>query len=187
MRARFALIYSQIPFELREIELRNKPQHMLQLSPKGTVPVLLTANQEVIDQSLDIMYWALNQYDPQAWLPVPGSEQDLLTEHWLNLNDGPFKRLLDIYKYPQRYPQEDNQKIFEQALDLYVLPLNQRLKDQPFLLSENISMLDVALLPFVRQFIGVNTQKCHQLPIKPLLDWLDFFLLSDLFHKVMAK
>ncbi len=187
MRARFTLIYSQIPFELREIELRNKPEQMLQLSPKGTVPVLLTAEQTVIDQSLDIMYWALHQHDPQAWLPVPSTEQKQLTDHWIDMNDGPFKRLLDIYKYPQRYPQEDTQKIFEEALEIYVFPLNQRLKDQPFLLGQNISLLDVAIFPFIRQFINVDIQKCHQLPIKQLLDWLNFFLQSDLFHKVMAK
>ncbi len=187
MRARFTLIYSQIPFELREIEMRNKPEHMLQLSPKGTVPVLFTVEQEVIDQSLDIMYWSLHQHDPQAWLPLKGSQERQLMEHWININDGPFKRLLDIYKYPQRFPQENHQKIFEEALELYVLPLNRRLEDAPFLLGKNISMFDVALFPFVRQFVGVDPQIMKQLPIQAILVWLNFFQLSDLFHKVMAK
>ena len=87
MRARFALIYAQIPFELREIELRNKPLQMLQLSPKGTVPVLLTSDQRVIDQSIDIMYWALNQFDPDGWLPIDGSEQRQTMESWIEIND----------------------------------------------------------------------------------------------------
>ena len=187
MRARFTLIYSQIPFELREIEMRNKPEHMLQLSPKGTVPVLFTVEQEVIDQSLDIMYWSLHQHDPQAWLPLQGSQERQLMEHWIHINDGPFKRLLDIYKYPQRFPQEDHKKIFEEALEIYLLPLNRRLEDAPFLLGENISMFDVALFPFIRQFIGVDPQIKNQLPIQALLAWLNFFQLSDLFHKVMAK
>jgi glutathione S-transferase len=187
MRARFALIYAQIPFERREIELRNKPLHMLQLSPKGTVPVLLTSDQRVIDQSIDIMYWALNQFDPDGWLPFAGSEQRQIMESWIEINDGPFKKLLDIYKYPQRFPEEDPQKILEQAMELYFFPLNQRLEQQTFLLGDHITMLDVALFPFVRQFVGVDPQKMDQLPLKALLDWLHFFVTSDVFRQVMAK
>ena len=187
MRARFALIYAQIPFELREIELRNKPLQMLQLSPKGTVPVLLTSDQRVIDQSIDIMYWALNQFDPDGWLPIAGSEQRQTMESWIEINDGPFKKLLDIYKYPQRFLEEDPKKIFDQAMELYFFPLNQRLEQQTFLFGEHMTMLDLALFPFVRQFVGVDPKKMDQLPLKALLGWLHFFVTSDLFRQVMAK
>jgi glutathione S-transferase len=187
MRARCALLYAKIPYEHREIELRQKPKSMLRISPKGTVPVLCTQQQDVIDESLDVMYWALAQHDPDKWLPVRGSLQWQQMEYWIGINDGPFKVLLDIYKYPERHPSYDREEVFQQAMELYLFPLNAILEKQAFLLGEHVSMLDIALMPFVRQFVGVDSKKVHETPINKLLEWLNFFILSDLFHTAMAK
>jgi len=187
MRARCALIYAQIDVEIREIELRSKPRSMLELSPKGTVPVLLTQNHSVIDQSIDIMYWALEQNDPEAWLPEKDSTPRVDMQKWVEINDGPFKQLLDQYKYPERFPELARTQVLESAMKLYLIPLNQILENKDFLLGEKISMLDIALFPFVRQFAASDSKKFHELPLKKLSEWLNFFILSDLFHKAMAK
>jgi glutathione S-transferase len=187
MRARCALIYADIDFEIREIDLRAKPLSMQKLSPKATVPVLLTNQQQVIDQSLDIMNWALAQHDPEHWLFEKGTTNHQITHEWIGINDGPFKQLLDQYKYPNRYPEQSQEQVLELALNMYLVPLNDRLKHQQFLLGNQISMLDIALFPFVRQFMGVDSKKFQQLPLKELSEWLNFFILSDLFNKVMAK
>jgi glutathione S-transferase len=187
MRARCALIYSQIEVEIREIELRSKPNSMLMLSPKGTVPVLLTENQLVIDQSIDIMYWALDQNDPEHWLPGKDSFQSFEMQKWIAINDGPFKQLLDQYKYPERFPELARTEVLESAVNLYLLPLNQILENKTFLLGDKMSILDIAIFPFIRQFVASDSKKFHDLPLKKLADWLNFFILSDLFHKSMAK
>ncbi|BDW10714.1 glutathione S-transferase [Polynucleobacter sp. SHI8] len=187
MRARCALIYAKIDVEIREIELRSKPQSMLTISPKGTVPVLLTKNQLVIDQSIDVMYWALDQNDPQQWLPEKDSFQRLEMERWIEVNDGSFKQLLDQYKYPERFPELVRAEVLDAAMNLYLLPLNEILENKTFLLGDKISMLDIALFPFVRQFMASDSKKFHELPLKKLAEWLNFFILSDLFHQVMAK
>jgi len=187
MRARCALIYAHIDVEIREIELRSKPRSMLELSPKGTVPVLLTQNHSVIDQSIDIMYWALEQNDPEAWLPEKDSTPRVDMQKWVEINDGPFKQLLDQYKYPERFPELARTQVLESAMKLYLIPLNQILENKDFLLGEKISMLDIALFPFVRQFAASDSKKFHELPLKKLSEWLNFFILSDLFHKAMAK
>ncbi len=187
MRARCALIYANIDFEIREIELRAKPLSMLKLSPKATVPVLLTNQQQVIDQSLDIMNWALAQHDPDQWLSEKGTANQEITQKWIGINDGPFKQLLDQYKYPNRYPEQSQEQVLELALNIYLLPLNDRMKHHKFLLGNQMSMLDIAIFPFVRQFMGVDSKKFQQLPLKELSEWLNFFILSDLFNKVMAK
>jgi len=187
MRARCALIYAHIDVEIREIELRSKPRSMLELSPKGTVPVLLTQNHSVIDQSIDIMYWALEQNDPEAWLPEKDSTQRADMQKWVEINDGPFKQLLDQYKYPERFPELSRTQVLESAMNLYLLPLNQILENKNFLLGGKMSMLDIALFPFVRQFAASDSKKFHELSLKKLSEWLNFFILSDLFHKAMAK
>jgi len=187
MRARCALIYAQIDMEIREIELRSKPNSMLKLSPKGTVPVLLTKEQVVIDQSNDIMLWALAQHDPDHWLPEPGTAKSMEAQQWIEINDGPFKKLLDQYKYPERFPELSRADVLDSAMNLYLTPLNQLLENKNFLLGNKMSMLDIALFPFVRQFAASDAKKFHELPLKNLAGWLNFFILSDLFHQAMAK
>ena len=187
MRARLTLIYAGIDFQVREIELRSKPKSMLDISPKGTVPVLVTQDQLVIEESLEVMLWALSLHDPDSWLPKYNTSLREVMNQWISLNDGTFKILLDQYKYPQRYPMINSQETLEKAISTYLQPLDELLSKSKFLLGNSISMLDIALFPFVRQFFKVNENQFEMLSLKFLTEWLNFFILSDLFHKAMAK
>jgi glutathione S-transferase len=133
------------------------------------------------------MYWALAQHDSEAWLPEKDSTQRVDMQKWVEINDGPFKQLLDQYKYPERFPELARTQVLESAMNLYLMPLNQLLENKTFLLGDKMSMLDVALFPFVRQFVASDSKKFHELPLNNLSEWLNFFILSDLFHKAMAK
>lgn len=182
MRARMALKYSGIEFEHREIELRNKPKSMLLASPKGTVPVLCLDGQ-VLDQSIDIMRWALGHSDPAGWLNV----DDGLALHWIEKNDGPFKLLLDQYKYPNRFPDLDQTEVFSSYYKLMLEPIEVNLQSNPYLISGNLSWVDVAIFPFIRQFSMVNLPKFNQLPLPKTKQWLNQLLESELFKSVMNK
>jgi glutathione S-transferase len=182
MRARMALKYSGIEFEHREIELRNKPQSMLLVSPKGTVPVLCL-DGSVIDQSIDIMRWALGQSDPAGWLKV----EDSLAQQWIEKNDGPFKLLLDQYKYPNRFPDLQQSETLDSACNLMLEPIEAALQSNSYLLANNLSWVDVAIFPFIRQFSMVDLQKFEELPFPKTKQWLNQFLESELFQSVMQK
>jgi glutathione S-transferase len=182
MRARMALKYSGIELEHREIELRNKPQSMMDASPKGTVPVLLV-NQLVLDQSLDIMHWAIGQSDPDGWSNV----NDEVAQTWIEKNDGRFKALLDQYKYPNRYPELDQEAVLSEALQLMLLPMEKALQHSQYLLGEKMSWVDVAIFPFIRQFSMVNPSQFDQLPLPATKKWLKQHLESELFNSVMHK
>jgi len=182
MRARMALKYAYIDIELREIELRNKPPSMLKASPKGTVPVLCVGDL-VLDQSIDIMHWALKKSDPDGWEDV----DDIIAQAWIEKNDGPFKVLLDQYKYPNRFPGLDQEGVLRDALELMLLPMEKSLQVHPFLLGHSISWVDVAIFPFVRQFSMVNPEEFERLPISATRKWLAQHLDSELFNAVMHK
>lgn len=182
MRARMALKYANIDIEHREIELRNKPQSMLQVSPKGTVPVLCVGDL-VLDQSIDIMHWALKKSDPDGW----GDVDDIIAQAWIEKNDGPFKVLLDQYKYPNRFPELDQEKVLRDALELMLLPMEKSLQAHPYLLGHSLSWVDVAIFPFVRQFSMVNPEDFEGLPISATREWLAQHLDSELFNAVMHK
>ena len=182
MRARMALKYAGIVFEHREIELRNKPRSMLLASPKGTVPVLCVGDM-VIDQSVDIMRWALQQSDPDGW----GAVDDAMAKAWVEKNDGPFKALLDQYKYPNRFPELDSEKTLDEALQIMLLPMEDTLQKTRYLLGEKISWVDIAIFPFIRQFSMVDVKKFEQLPLPAVKAWLDQHLASNLFNSVMQK
>lgn len=182
MRARMALKYAGINVEHREIELRNKPQSMLAASPKGTVPVLCIGD-EVLDQSLDIMRWAMKQSDPDGW----GSVDDVIAQAWIDKNDGLFKTLLDQYKYPNRFPELDPEEVLKEALQVMLLPMEQSLLKSQYLLGDNMTWVDVAIFPFIRQFSMVDVKKFEQLPIPAVKAWLTKHLESDLFKSVMDK
>jgi len=186
MRARMALAYAQIPVEIREISLREKPASMLAISPKGTVPVL-QCGELVIEQSLEIMIWALQKSDPDQWL-----KSSFLDEAWqlIELNDGSFKALLDQYKYPERIklsPSLTREAILEKAIQTFIAPLEERLGSQPFLFGEQISIADIAIFPFIRQFAMVDKEWFDLAPFFNLKKWLDFHLGSPLFLGVMQK
>ena len=146
-----ALYYSKINYEHREILLRNRPEKLFQLSPKGTVPVLELPSGDVIDESFDIMKWALSINDPEMWFDQNSEKQvDLI-----KLNDDKFKKWLDKYKYHVRFPEyplEYYRKECEKILDIY----EDRLKDKSFFFGATISLADIAVMPFIRQFSNVD-------------------------------
>jgi glutathione S-transferase len=183
MRARMALAYSGIAVEIREISLREKPTSLLAISPKGTVPVL-QSDGLVIEQSYDIMKWALRQSDPDQWLSV---QTESVIDEWVEKNDGPFKKLLDQYKYPDRYPDISLEETLSQAMALFLGPINQQLKANPYLLGPKLSLADIALFPFVRQFAMVDPDWLDQSGLLFLKQWLNERLESPLFIGVMQK
>ena len=177
-----ALKYAGIEVEHREIELRNKPSSMLQASPKGTVPVLCIEDR-VIDQSLDIMRWALEQNDPKQWLAV----DVLAAQAWIEKNDGPFKKLLDQYKYPNRHPELNQEEVLKDAIEFMLNPMEQALNTNNYLLGNQLSWVDIAIFPFIRQFSMVNPTQFDGLPLPALRKWLHQHLESGLFVSVMDK
>lgn len=188
MRARMALWCAEIAVEVREISLRDKPPEMLALSPKGTVPVLHCADGRVIDQSLDIMRWALGQNDPCGWLRWQvDSEEYALQESLIHTNDTTFKHWLDRYKYADRYPDFAADHYRQQALTCQLDVLERLLSKQAFLGGDRSALSDVALFPFVRQFAAVDAAWFEASPYPATRQWLHGWLESPLFKKIMAK
>jgi len=189
MRARLALAVSGVGHELREVSLKSKPPELLTASPKGRVPVLVLPSGQVIDESLDIMRWALALNDPDGWLNV-GSLNDML--RMIAGNDGGFKHALDRYKYPNRYPLESggDAQAFALAQRLeaasWLAGLESRLH-QGWLCGAQASLADMATLPFVRQFAHTDTAWFAAQPWTQLQAWLARFEASALFESVMAK
>ena len=183
MRARMAIAYSDLIVEVREVVLRNKPQHLLDISPKGTVPVLLLNNGTVIEESLDIMTWALFQRDVDNWLINELSEE---IEQLIQWNDGEFKFYLDRYKYADRYPEYDEQHYREQA-EVFLIELENRLSQHTFICSEHISLADMAIFPFIRQFANVNPAWFENSEYQKLNQWLKHHIESSLFISIMDK
>lgn len=183
MRARMALAYAGIAVEIREISLREKPASMLAISPKGTVPVL-QSDGLVLDQSYDIMKWALKQSDSDQWL---SAETESVIDEWVEKNDGPFKKLLDQYKYPDRYPDISLEETLSQATTSFLGPINEQLKKSAYLLGSKISLADIAIFPFVRQFAMVDPKWIDQSGLSFLKQWLNEHIQSPLFLSVMQK
>ncbi|KQB51854.1 glutathione S-transferase [Pseudomonas endophytica] len=177
MRARMALRYSGVALSIIEVSLKAKPAEMLALSPKGTVPVLACADGQVIEQSLEIMLWALAQHDPDHWL---GPDSSALIEE----NDQVFKGSLDRYKYAIRYPEHPMEHYRAQGAE-FLQRLEDRLEQTPYLAGGTLSLADVALAPFIRQFAHVDRQWFTEAPYPRLNAWLERFLASELFTSVM--
>ena len=189
IRARLALAVSGINYELREVSLKNKPTDMLAASPKGTVPVLVLAGGRVIEESLGIMRWALAQNDPDHWLKN-GLINEILAI--IEGNDGQFKHALDRYKYPNRYPQESGGDAAAFALTSrgagarWLHTLETRLS-KGWLIGEHAGLVDMACLPFVRQFARTDAAWFAAQPWPRLHAWLARFESSALFEAVMGK
>lgn len=184
IRARLALLSAGTAYELHEVALRSKPPALLALSPKGTVPVLHLTDGRVLEQSLDIMLWALGQHDPQAWLTqFPLDEMLALVQ----LNDERFKPLLDRYKYPDRHPAAPAQAYRQEAIDTMLAGLNEGLGLRPYLLGRQPCLADMAILPFVRQFAQVDRNWWDHNELPALRSWLSTLLQTPLFEAVMAK
>ena len=184
MRGRMGIYGSGITVDYREIVLRNKPDHMVSISPKATVPVLQLADGTVIDESLDIMLWALGQNDPHGWL----SSDDMLLQMKAEIEevDATFKRHLDHYKYPNKYPDEDALANREAALGRLQI-WDQRLSDQAHLFADQVLLADIAIFPFVRQFANVDRDWFDAAAIPNVQRWLAYHLASDLFNAIMLK
>lgn len=185
MRARLALHVSGIVVEVREVSLRNKPESMLLASPKGSVPVLVLPDGQVIDESWDIMQWALRRHDPDNW---SGENEACLVAAipLLNENDSTFKAALDRYKYFERYP-EHPQLFYRNQGEQFLQQLENRLQLTKHLLSDDFSIADAAILPFIRQFADVDADWFAQSLYPALQRWLANFLTSNEFSAVMRK
>ncbi len=181
IRARLALKSAGLAIELREVALRDKPQEMLTLSPKGSVPVMHLADGRVIDESLLIMEWALSVADPQGWLIDQAHDEARIAHPLIERNDQDFKRLLDRYKYADRYPERSAASYRDESVDTHLNSLEARLSRSPHLTGDRPSLVDAALLPFVRQFAQVDTAWFDSAPLPSLRRWLQEWLASALF------
>jgi glutathione S-transferase len=186
MRARMALLQAGRTFEAVEVSLRDKPASLLALSPKATVPVLELPDGSVIEESWDILRWALAAPDAQGWWARAQSPANL---DLVQRNDGDFKRHLDLWKYPQRYvsgslaPDAHRDK----ALDVLLQPLEARLHSAPWLGGATPCATDLAVMPFVRQFAAVDTEWFATQDLPSVQAWLDGWLSSPLFVACMYK
>ena len=180
MRARIGLLKSGVSVELREILLRDKPAPFLETSPSATVPALRSADG-VLDESLDIMVWALKQNDPDDWLQMSEEGWKLIEQ-----SDGPFKSALDRTKYATRYPGVDPNEERAKASD-WLMQLDQRLERNEWLLGESATLADYAILPFVRQFANIDRGWFDEQDWPSLRKWLQRFLDSKEFAAIMPK
>jgi len=185
MRARMGLYGAQVTVEFREIVLRDKPAHMVAISPKATVPVLQLPDHRVIDESFDIMLWALGKSDPQGWLPDDETLLVRLKQEVAAL-EHTFKHHLDRYKYPDRYPGENAMHNREAAL-AHLEIWEGRLAAHENLFADNVLLGDIAIFPFVRQFANVDRAWFDIAPIPNVRRWLNHHLDSELFHAIMLK
>ena len=176
-----AIAYAGIEVGLREVVLKDKPEAMLAASSKGTVPVLVEINGRVIDESLDVMAWALDQQDSDDWLNGQGLQDPLIDSC-----DNTFKYWLDRYKYAVRFPEQSEQWYREQG-ERFLDQLEQLLTEHRYLRGDSLSAVDVAVMPFVRQFAAVDPTWWQQAPFPMTRNWLDAWLESRLFRSVMAK
>lgn len=185
MRARMALRYSEVAVDIVEVSLKAKPAEMLALSSKGTVPVL-NVDGQIIDESLEIMRWALACNDPQDWLLKDDRQGQLAIAALIEENDQRFKVHLNRYKYAERYPEQP-MAFYRAEGEVFLRKLDELLEGRDYLIADHPSLADVALMPFIRQFAHVDREWFAQTPYRRLQAWLQRFLTSELFTSVMAK
>ena len=203
MRARMAILYSQIKVELREVVLKDKPSAMLEASSKATVPVLVLTDATVIDESLEIMRWSLNQHDPDDWLLSNAHSTDIhgtilhkcITQNTdeqnninalIRQNDNIFKIHLDHYKYSERFP-EHSILYYRQKAELFLQQLEHLLQQNIFLFGKTACLADIAIFPFIRQFAYVDIKWFDNSPYPKLVKWLHYWLECELFSVSMKK
>ena len=186
MRARMAVSYSDVAVELREVVLRDMPASLLACSPKGTVPVLVLPGGAVLEESRDIIDWALANSDPDGWLPDPGDAPGEQARLLVDCCDTSFKQQLDHYKYAEQYPQHSADYYRLQG-QVFLGQLEQRLEKHDWLCGDRMTVADVSVFPFVRQFANVDRAWFDQTAYRRLQAWLDRLLGSQLFTCVMAK
>ena len=175
-----ALSYCEVEVELREISLKDRPQSLYEISKKGTVPVMLTKDNIVIDESLDIMIWALERNHNQTWLNKDNKEMSLI-----NLNDTEFKKYLDRYKYHDRYPQNSKES-YRNKCNTILEEYEKNLIKSQYLINDNINIADISIFPFVRQFAKVDYTWFENNYVY-LSRWLKNISSSEIFTSVMKK
>ena len=180
MRARLGLASAGITVELREILLRDKPAEMLKASPKGTVPVMIT--DTVIDESIDVMRWALSQSDPEGLMDLMTDEAHALVAE----SDGPFKTALDLTKYAVRHPDTDPD-VSRTTAAQFIVKLDKQLGGKPWLFGNRPCLADLAILPFVRQFAHTDITWWDAQPYPNAQRWLTAFKSSERFATIMTK
>ena len=194
IRTRMAMAVAAQDAEIREVLLRNKPEHMLEVGNDGTVPILIMQTppepideahdvSKVLENSLDIMDWALHVNDPLHWLQNR-HESDLCT--LLEINDGPFKLALDQYKYPTRFSNSEARGARERTID-FASAINGVLDHRRFLSGEDLGFFDAAIFPFVRQWFAVDPRWSESLDLPHLLRWHHKMIKDFHFTTVMAK
>jgi len=179
------LAYTGIRVELRDILLKDKPADMVAASPKATVPVLKCNDGRVLEESFDIMLWALNQRDPDGWLP---DDENLCKKIFalVEENDGPFKANLDQYKYHVRFPDSPRESYRDAGAE-FLQKLDSLLTRNNYLVSDRITFADIAIFPFIRQFANSDRDWFDAAPYPYLQKWLENFLSSEQFSYVMKK
>lgn len=186
MRARMAIYAAGVKTEHIEVSLKNKPQSLLDYSPKGTVPVVVTTNGEVIDQSRDIMLWALHQTDPENWLLQNNPARQEEMRRLVDTCDIEFKPLLDRYKYFDRHP-EFSQVEYRQQAEFFLQQLNDRLAEHKYLMDEQMRFADVAIFPFIRQFANTDKIWFAESPYNHLQRWLENCINTAIFAAIMEN
>ena len=185
IRARLAIKVSGVEVDTHEVSLRAKPKEMLECSPKGTVPVLKFADGSLLEQSLDIMQWALSLNDPEHWLDSdPRTSAEIMA--LIKQNDESFKPALDLYKYAVRFPEHSEAYYREQA-EPFLAELNTRLSKDGYLMGGRYTLADMAIFPFIRQFSNVNPDWFYASRYHHLIAWLNQLIDSELFQKIMQK
>ena len=181
-----AISYSGLTVALREVVLRQVPTDLLACSPKGTVPVLVLPDGRVLEESRDIIDRALADNDPEQWQPGPDDGLSAEINSLVDRNDTSFKEALDHYKYAERYPQHPAAYYRSQG-EVYLQQLEQRLEQHAWLCGKRMSVADISIFPFVRQFAFVDKAWFDGAAYPQLQRWLNNFLQSDLFQGVMRK
>tara|TARA_B100000214_G_scaffold148003_1_gene105841 strand:+ start:217 stop:810 length:594 start_codon:yes stop_codon:yes gene_type:complete len=181
MRARMAMAYSKISYEHREILLKNRPKDLYRISKKGTVPVLQLVDGTVIDESVDIMKWCMKQNDLDGWFRDNYASQN----RFIKNNDTEFKYWLDRYKYHIRYIENSYEK-YQKEVEAFLIKYNLILQEKRFLMGKKLSLVDVALMPFIRQAAHVDIGWFDQ-NFPALSDWLEKLKVSPLFLSIMKK
>ena len=185
IRARMTLYISDIDYDLVEVSLKNKPQELINCSAKAQVPVIKLKDNTVIDESFDIMVWALKQHDPQNWLPK-NDEQWKFCKHHLKLNDITFKNALDICKYQIRHSEQEIKQA-KQDCEKILLTWDKILKTQKFLHGDHLGLVDIIIIPFVRQFSKITPDIFVDTNTPSLKKWLQHITSSELFKTVIKK
>ena len=186
MRARLALHISKQQCIIREVVLRDKPKQLAAISPKSTVPVLQLMDGRVLEESLEIMFWALDCNDPEKWLkPKKGNLLEM--KKLIKINDGPFKKNLDRYKYFNRYETNFPPHFYRDEGANFLYLLNDLLKQQTNLFGNRPALADYAIFPFIRQFADTDRDWFDSQPLHNLQNWLAEKLKTELFSNIMKK